>query len=285
MVLMTIAKLVLVLAVVLIVLAIGLRARVADPLLLVRNPWLGARAMLSMFVAFPLFVLWINWLLPLGQPVGAALLALAVSPMPPLLPKKGHDVGGEGDYVIGLQILATIVSILVVPVMLWLVRWIFDVDASFDAWAMARVLIVTVAAPLAIGMALAKFLPGAARRLSALADRAGLIALLLGAMALLYVTGPKILGVMGRGALATAAVIIGFGLLIGHLLGGPEPGRRGALAVATAARHPGVALVLATGVFPEHETAITGAVLLYLLANVVLTVPYIRWRKKVAAAG
>jgi hypothetical protein len=49
-------------------------------------------------------------------------------------------------------------------------------------------------------------------------------------------------------------------------------------------RRPGTR-ALATGVFPEHETAITGAVLLYLLANVVLTLPYVRWRKKVAAAG
>jgi BASS family bile acid:Na+ symporter len=283
--LIVIVKLVLILAMVLIVLAIGLRFRRADPLLLLRSPSLGARAMLSMFVAFPLFVLLVTWLLPLGQPVRAALLALAVSPMPPLLPKKGRNVGGEGDYVIGLQVLATIVSVLVVPVMVWLVRRIFDVHASFDPWAMTQVLLVTVAVPLAIGMALGKLLPGAAPRLSALADRAGMSALMLGAIALIYLVGHAILGTLGGGALATAVVIIGFGLLVGHLLGGPDPGTRGALAVATAARHPGVALVLATSVFPEQESAIMGAVLLYLIANVILTIPYVRWRKRVLASG
>jgi BASS family bile acid:Na+ symporter len=98
----TVAELVLVLGIVLIVLAIGLRARIADPLLLLRSPWLGARAMLSMFVAFPLFALLVVWLLPLGQPVRTTLLALAVSPMPPIVAKEGTDAGGQGDYVIGL---------------------------------------------------------------------------------------------------------------------------------------------------------------------------------------
>jgi BASS family bile acid:Na+ symporter len=283
--LIDIVKLVVVLAVVLIVLAIGLRARRADPLLLLRNPELGVRAMFSMFVAFPLFVLLVTWLLPLGQPVRAALLALAVSPMPPLLPKKGEDVGGKGDYVIGLLILATIVSIFVVPVMAWLVLKIFHIQASFEPWAMAKVLLVTVAVPLTAGIVLGKLLPGAAPRLSALANRAGMAMLLLGVAALLYLVGPAILGTLGQGALATFAAIIAFGLLVGHLLGGPDPGTRGALAVATAARHPGVALVLATTVFPEHEVPIMGAVLLYLLANLILTIPYVRWRRKVIAAG
>jgi len=85
--------------------------------------------------------------------------------------------------------------------------------------------------------------------------------------------------------LIAIVVIVGFGMLVGHLLGGPDPGNRGALATATASRHPGIALLLAVGVFPENEQAILGTVLLYLLVNIVLTVPYQRWRKKVLSRG
>ena len=54
-----------------------------------------------------------------------------------------------------------------------------------------------------------------------------------------------------------------------------------ALAVASAARHPGVAIALSVGVFPEYSEEITGAVLLFLIANVFLTIPYVKWRQKV----
>jgi len=39
---------------------------------------------------------------------------------------------------------------------------------------------------------------------------------------------------------------------------------------------------LAVGVFPAFSEQITGAVLLFLLANVLLTIPYVKWRQKVA---
>jgi len=66
-----------------------------------------------------------------------------------------------------------------------------------------------------------------------------------------------------------------------HLLGGPHPGNRGALASATVSRHPAVALLLASGAFPEQEATVIGAVLLYLLTALLLAVPYERWRKSV----
>jgi len=67
-------KLVLVIGIVLIVVAIGLRARIENPLLLVRRPTLALRAMIAMFVLLPLFALMVTRLLPLQQGVGAALL-------------------------------------------------------------------------------------------------------------------------------------------------------------------------------------------------------------------
>jgi BASS family bile acid:Na+ symporter len=279
----TFVEVVLVLAIVLIVLAIGLRARLADPFLFVRTPAFGFRAMLSIFIAFPLFVILVTSLLPLGQPVRTALLTLAVSPTPPVLVKDGTSVGGHGDYVIGLQVIATVVSIVIVPVMLLLAEGMYGVDITYAPWAMVRVLLVTVAAPLAIGVTLARLVPRAAPRLAHLADRAGTVALVIATVVSLRVSAPAIAGLIGQGTLVAVVAIIGFGLLVGHWLGGPGPGNRGALAVATAARHPGVALVLATGVFPEHETAINGTLELYLLANVVMTVPYARWRKRSVA--
>lgn len=279
-----ILKLVLLLGVVLLVLAIGIQVRMEQPLLLLRRPALALRAMVAMYVALPAFVLVLVWLLPLQAGVGAVLLGFAVSPVLPPWAKKGAAVGGQADYVIGLQVLSSGVALLVVPLMIWIVHRMFGVVTALDPLAVELVLLVTVAAPLALGMGLARLRPGAAPGLAALADRVGGVVLLLGAVVLLIVHGRAILGVIGQGTLVVTLVVVAFGLLVGHLLGGPDPGNCGALASATVLRHPAIALLLASGAFPEHEATVIGTVLLYLLAALLLAVPYERWRKSVTLA-
>ena len=168
--------------------------------------------------------------------------------------------------------------------MIWIVYRMFGVATALDPLAVELVLLVTVAAPLALGMGLARLYPGAAPRLAALADRVGGVVLLLGVVVLLIVHGRTILGVIGQGTLVVTVAVVGFGLLVGHLIGGPDPGNRGALASATVSRHPAIALLLASGAFPQHEATVIGTVLLYLLAALLLAVPYERWRKQVVGA-
>jgi BASS family bile acid:Na+ symporter len=272
-------KLVLLLGVVLLVVAIGLRARLEEPLLLLRRPALALRAMVAMYVALPAFVLVLVWLLPLREGVGAVLLGFAVSPVLPPWAKTGTAVGGQTDYVIGLELLSAGVALLVVPLMIWIVYRVFGVETTLEPMAVEQVLLATVAVPLALGMGLARLWPGAAPRLAARADRAGTVVILLGAVVLLVVHGRAILGVIGQGTLIVTVAVIAFGLLVGHLLGGPDPGNREALASATVSRHPAIALVLASGAFPELESTVIGMVLLYLLASLLLPIAYKRWRK------
>jgi BASS family bile acid:Na+ symporter len=87
------------------------------------------------------------------------------------------------------------------------------------------------------------------------------------------------LALLGDGTLLAIVLFLVLGLLAGHLLGGPTPGDRSVLALATASRHPGVALVIAQLAFPT-EKAVLAALLLYLVAGMIVTLPYVRWRKK-----
>jgi len=221
---------------------------------------------------------------PLQVGVGAVLLGFAVSPLLPPWAKKGIAAGGQADYVIGLQVLSSGFALLVIPLMIWIVYRVFGVATALDPLAVELVLLVTVAAPLALGMGLARFYPGAAPRLAALADRVGGVLLLLGVVVLLIANGRAILGAIGQGTLVVIVAVVAFGLLVGHLLGGPDPGNRGALASATVSRHPAIALLLASGAFPEHEATVIGTVVLYLLTALLLAVPYERWRKQVVRA-
>ncbi len=73
-------------------------------------------------------------------------------------------------------------------------------------------------------------------------------------------------------ALTTAAA-----LAVGHLLGGPAPATRTAVAITSAARNPGLALLVAT--VNAAPPAVTVTVLAYLVISVFAIVPYVAWRR------
>ncbi|MEB3265951.1 MAG: hypothetical protein VKN13_04980 [Cyanobacteriota bacterium] len=273
----TILKLVLLLGVVLLVVAIGARARLEQPLALLRRPGLALRALLAMYGLFPAGVLALVAVAPLREGVGAVLLGFAVAPVLPPWARKGLAIGGQSEVVMGLQILSTVVGLLLIPPMLWLVGRVFGVSTVLAPLAVEQVLLVTVVAPLAVGMGLAKLRPAAAERLATGAERVGGLLLLLGAVVLLLVQGPAILGVIGQGTLLATVAVVVVGLAVGHGLGGPQQGNRGALASATVSRHPAIALVLATAAGQGSEATVIGTVLLYLLVVLLISAPYERW--------
>ncbi len=276
----TIVKLLIIGGIVLNVISIGVRARPGDALHLVRHPVLGGRAMLAMFVLVPAFALFIAYAFGLPRPVTAVLLALSVAPMPPLLANKEVKAGGETDYAIGLQVLATAVSLAAVPLMLLIAGKIWGLNLHLDITAAAKILFITVAAPMAAGMALGYFVPAVRAPVAKWASRIGWIGLGLGAVALLVARGPDIAARLGGGTLFFTVLIIGFALFVGHQLGGPEEGNRSALAITCAARHPGVAISIASGLFPSDSAAILGMAGLFWLTSFAMAIPYLKWRKQ-----
>ncbi len=276
----TIVKLLIIGGIVLNVISIGVRARPGDALHLVRHPRLAARAMLAMFVLVPAFALFIAYAFSLPRPVAAVLLALSVAPMPPLLSNKEVKAGGETDYAIGLQVLATAVSLIAVPLMLLIAGKIWGLNLDLDISAAAKILFITVAAPMAAGMALGYFVPALRAPVGKWASRIGWIGLGLGALALLAARWSDIAGRLGGGTLFFTVLIIGFALFVGHKLGGPDEGNRSALAITCAARHPGVAISVASGLFPADSAAILGMAGLFWLTSFAMAIPYLKWRKQ-----
>ncbi len=276
---MTPQSLLILAGVALLVIAVGLRARLRRPLLILRRPQLALRAMLAMYGAWPLVALLLVTFLPHRPGVGAALLGLAVSPVLPPWAKKGAALGGNADYVIGLQLLSCGVALLAAPVMIAFgARW-FGVETVLAPWAVEKVLVVTVLAPLAVGLGLARFAPERASGLAALAERLGGMLLLAGVVLLLTLQAQAIAGAIGQGTVALIALLVVAGLLLGHALGGPDPAHRWPLASATVSRHPAVALLLASAAVPQHQPTVLGTVLLYLLTALVLPIPFERRRR------
>jgi len=85
-------------SVLLTVFAIGLRASVPDATYLFRRPGELVRALLAMNVAVPLFAIVLISIFDLTPAVEIAIVALSVSPIPPLLPNKMVKAGGNDSY-------------------------------------------------------------------------------------------------------------------------------------------------------------------------------------------
>ena len=84
------------------VLVTGMRAGPGDHLWLFRRPSLLARTLLAMNVTMPLIAVLIVSILRLDPAVKVALVALSISPVPPLLSKKVTKSRGASSYLVGL---------------------------------------------------------------------------------------------------------------------------------------------------------------------------------------
>src|SRR5271157_5033442 len=253
-------------SIVLSVFAIGLGSRVDDTLFLLRRPRLLLRSALAMNVVMPLVAAAMAWRFDLPEAVEVSLVALAVSPVPPLLPKKQIKAHGEPSYAIGLLVGAALVAILFVPIAVELIGLTFQTPVHMSPWPIAKLVFATVFAPLVAGIIVRRLAPGLAARLARPIGLIASVVLALCFLAILLTAWPSIVDLAGTGAFWAVAAFVAIGLAVGHLLGGPDPNDRTVLALATATRHPGVAMAIASANFPGYK-AVLPALLLYVVAG------------------
>jgi BASS family bile acid:Na+ symporter len=261
------------------VFALGLRASAPDATYLFRRPGELIRAILAMNVVMPLFAVGLVTMVELKPPLKLALVTLAISPIPPLIPKKIVQAGGRVEYVTGLLIAIGLLAIIFVPLALEVMERVFNLPLRITAVSVATLVVVTTLLPIGLGIAVRTIAPSLADRAAKpVAVIAGIV-LLACVVAILAVAAPGMKALVGDGTLAALAAFVVVGLSAGYLLGGPERENRTALAMATASRHPGIAVAIAQANFPEQKLAMA-AVLLYLLVNAVVSIPFSMWTKR-----
>jgi BASS family bile acid:Na+ symporter len=142
----------------------------------------------------------------------------------------------------------------------------------------------TVLLPLAAGIAVLALAPRLAQRIAAPTTAVAAAVLPVAGIAVIVSAWPAILAQLGDGTVLAIAAFVAIGLVVGHLLGGPDPADRTTLALSTASRHPGAAAAIASINFPQ-ERAVIAALLLYLIIGGVVSALYLRWRKARAASA
>jgi BASS family bile acid:Na+ symporter len=265
---------------VLTVLSVALEAPLHASATLVREPRQLLRVLLSMGVIMPVLTVVAVASFDLLPAVKLALVALAVSPVPPIILHRTHHE--EQHYPMALFLTTCALAPVLAPLTFGAASWALGKDVGFGPGHLLPHVGLAIVAPLIVGWGLRHLVPASYRAAKPIARVAnwGLVA---SALTLVVLAWPSVIQLVGNGTFISFALFAATGLFVGHRIGGPSLERRAALALATACRHPAIAVEIAHATYPGDETA-GAAVIGYVLVSVACAIPYLLWeqRKKLA---
>jgi len=260
------------------VLGVGLNTSRGDLLYVLRRPGLLFKAVLAVNVIPVAAAIALIYFLPLEMVVKAGIILMAISPVPPLVPGQELAVGARKQYAYGVYVAMVLLTIVAVPVALWVGGQIFGRQANIPFMTLAKTLTTGVIIPLAIGVVVQRLAPAFSARAALWLFRLSMLLIVLVFLPILVGILPAISHLVGKGALVSMAVVVVIALAGGHLLGGRDIEDRATLAIASSVRHPGIAMMLANANF--ENKGVTAAVLMFLLVGVVVAIPYKLWIKR-----
>ena len=112
-----------------------------------------------MFVMMPIVAVILVRVFELRPSFEIALVALAISPVPPLLPNKEGKAGGHAAYGLALMAVVSILAIVVVPLWVQLLGLYADRQLRMPPAAVAKVVVIMTILPLITGVIVRPFSP------------------------------------------------------------------------------------------------------------------------------
>ena len=266
-------------SVMLTVFTIGLKSTFADTTYLFRRPGHLFRAILSMNILMPLLAMALVTTFDLHPAVKIAIVVLSVSPVPPLLPRQMLKAGGKEDYTIGLMVAAALLSVIFIPLAMEIVERIVTVPLVMSPITIAMNILIGVLLPLLVGITVRTVAPELADRIDRPIGKVAWLLLVLSVIPVLIGMARPMLSLIGDGTFLSFTAFAMAGLIIGHMLGGPEVENKPALAFATAARHPAIAIAIAHENFPDQKLVMP-AVFMFAILSAILSAVYLKWVKR-----
>jgi BASS family bile acid:Na+ symporter len=267
------------LSIAVLVFSIGLDATLQDVTSLFRHPQQLFKSIFAVNVVTPIVAAILIAILPLSAASKAGLMLMAVSPVPPFIPVKALKIsGGDRAYVYGLFCALAALSVIIVPATVKLLARIYRVDVDITAAKVAGNVTLSVLLPLGLGILVHARLPKFAARAAPIMQKVAMGLLVIVVLPLVIKLWPAMMHLLGDGTALAAVVMAASALVVGHFLGGPDLHERGALAVTSAARHPGIALMIAGANAMDKTTS--AAIILILLIGLIVITPYQIWIRR-----
>ncbi len=245
-----------------------------------RHPGLVARGLFSVLVAVPVLALAVIRLVELPRAAEIGILLMTISPGAPVALSRSLGAGGHRSFAPALQMAVVVLAVLSMPLWVAALNDVYAGRATVAPGHLARQVTFAQLLPLGLGMLTRWASERAAGWIEPRLRRAAGFAMVLLVGLVLIDIWQDVVGAGLRVTLAITLVTV-LALAVGHLLGGPEPATRTATAVCTAARNPGLALLVAT--LNAAPPAINATVLAYLAVSALTVAPYVFWRARASA--
>ena len=242
-----------------------------------RHPGLVARGLFAVLIAVPALAIVVTRAFDLPRAADIGIVLMAISPGAPVALRRSLDAGGHRSFAPGLQILVALLAVVSMPLSIVALNEVYAGQASIAPGDLAKQVFIAQLVPLGLGMSMRRWLPVRTAWLEPkLARLASILIVVLAILAIIDVW-QVVVGAGLRIVLAIVAVTI-LALIAGHLMGGPDEATRTAVAISSAARNPGLALLVAT--LNHAPTEITATVLAYLVVSAFTIVPYVMLRPR-----
>lgn len=244
----------------------------------VRRPGLVLKGLFSVLIAVPVLALVVAEAFGLSRAAEIGIVLMAISPGAPVALRRSLDAGGHRSFAPTLQIAVAVLAVATMPLFIAVLDEYYRGTAVIAPRQLARQVFLAQLLPLSLGM-LAQRLHArsAAWAEPKLRRLGGMLLIVLLVIVVIDIWQPVIgAGWRVAGAIATTTLLA---LGVGHLLGGPEPATRTATAICSAARNPGLALLVAT--LNAASPAIIATVLAYVAVSALVITPYAIWRARI----
>ena len=244
-----------------------------------RSPAPMVRGLFSVLVAVPVLALVITRALDLPRATQIGIVLMAISPGAPVALRRSLAAGAHAAFAPGLQISVAILAVVSMPLSIAALNEVYAGQAAIDPRDVMRQVFIAQLLPLGLGIALRHFGATLAARIEPAVRRAGTV-LLIVAVVLVLAELWRPLYEAGAATITAMVLTTAAALAAGHLLGGPTATTRTAVAITSAARNPGLALLVAT--VNNASPAIIATVLAYVLVSLLVITPYAAWRHRAA---
>lgn len=257
-----------------VMLSLGLSLVLAELAWVRDRPGLVMRGLVSVLVVVPIAALLVVRLFDLPRTLEIGVVLMGVCPGAPVALQRSLGAGSHRSFAPALQMLVAAGAVVSLPLSIALLDRLYATQAWIAPQAVARQVFIAQLLPLGLGLSFRHVAPEPAAWLQPRLARLGMAMLLGVALVIVVLVSPAVVRTGLRLAGAAALVTI-VALASGHLLGGPETATRRAVAISSAARNPGLALLVAT--INPGPPEVGAAIMAYLLVSAVTIVPYVSW--------
>jgi BASS family bile acid:Na+ symporter len=177
----------------------GLKLKPKDALGAIRNLKFLFLGVLLAFVLCPAVAVLLTKIVPLPEPYALGMIVLGMTPCAPFFPAMAEKAGGDLAYVAAFMLLATLGTVIFMPLAMTLL--VQEVKA--DAWTIAKPLVLYIIAPLTVGVAIRSRMGRVADRAHPVVKRVTIIDTLIMLALVLWIYGAELLRAVGTYAIGT----------------------------------------------------------------------------------